>query len=502
VKSTSTNPIQTSGFPSQTYAEIVLEPAYNQATQHLLNPMMAVNKAHLIMIREQHIISEQEAFHIASAIQSLDVDGLRTSKYSSHVEDLFYQVEVELEKIGGPSVGNLHLARSRNDMGIAMYRMVLREKLNSTISSGLSLHRSLREFALRHIDTLMIAHTHTQQAQPTTLAHYICAVSDSLERDLNRLRSAYTGCNRSSLGAAALTTSGFPVCRDRTAELLGFDGIIENAYDAVSGADYAGEAASASQLAAINLGRFVQDLLLWCTQEYGALIIAAPYVQISSIMPQKRNPVSIEHARSLLSSAKGDAAAALNMMHNTPFGDIVDTEDDMQPYVWKSLNTLGSVYRLLSEVMDTLKVNVSLLRERAEHSFATVTELADTLVRTEGLSFRQAHSIVSRIVTHLTESGTSISGLNWDVVNTAIQEIAAKPLALTFEQLEEAISPEHFVHIRHVRGGPNPEEVARALEAQSLRLDTQEQWTLGTTNKLRSVDANLDLILNGWLNQI
>lgn len=347
----------------------------------------------------------------------------------------------------------------------------------------------------------MIAHTHTQQAQPTTLAHYICAVSDSLERDLNRLRSAYTGCNRSSLGAAALTTSGFPVCRDRTAELLGFDGMIENAYDAVSGADYAGEAASVAQLAAINLGRFVQDLLLWCTQEYGALIVAAPYVQISSIMPQKRNPVSIEHARSLLSSAKGDAATALNMMHNTPFGDIVDTEDDMQPYVWRSLNTLESVYRLLSEVMNTLKVNVSSLRERAEHSFATVTELADTLVRTEGLSFRQAHSVVSRIVTQLMESGTSISGLNWDVVNKAVQEMAAKPLALTFEQLEEAISPEHFVHIRRVRGGPNPEEVARVLEAQALRLDTQEQWSLGTTNKLRSVDANLDLILNGWLNQ-
>lgn len=127
MKSTSTQPTQTSGFPSQTYAEIVLEPAYNQARQHLLNPMMAVNKAHLIMLLEQHIISEQEAFHIASAIQSLDVDGLRTSEYSSHVEDLFYQVEVELEKLGGPSVGNLHLARSRNDMGIAMYRMVLRK---------------------------------------------------------------------------------------------------------------------------------------------------------------------------------------------------------------------------------------------------------------------------------------------------------------------------------------------------------------------------------------
>ncbi|MCW3791614.1 argininosuccinate lyase [Paenibacillus sp. LS1] len=497
MKPTSTDSTQATGFPSQTYAEIVLEPAYNQARQHLLNPMMAVNKAHLIMLCEQHIIPEKEAFHIASALQRLDVDKLRTSEYSSRVEDLFFQVENELEQLGGESTGNLHLARSRNDMGIAIYRMVLREKLSTAITSGLALHRSLRKFALRHIHTLMIAHTHTQQAHPTTLAHYICAVNDSLERDLERLKAAYVGCNRSSLGAAALTTSGFPVSRERTAELLGFDEVIENAYDAVSGADYAGEAASAAQLAAINLGRFVQDLLLWCTQEYGGLVVAAPYVQISSIMPQKRNPVSLEHARSLLSSAKGDTSTVLHMIHNTPFGDIVDTEDDMQPYLWKSLNTLESVYRLLSEIIDTLKVNESLLRKRAENSFATVTELADTLVRTDGLSFRKAHSIVSHLVTQLTESGTHISGLTWDMVNQAVQDLSDKPLALTRENLRDALSPQHFVYVRQVLGGPNPDEVKRVLANQAIRLNAKEKWNRETVSKLRSVDVNLNGILNG-----
>ncbi|NUU77675.1 argininosuccinate lyase [Paenibacillus xylanilyticus] len=463
--------------------------------------MMAVNKAHLIMLREQRIIPEQEAIRIASAIQSLPVNKLRTSEYSSSVEDLFFQVEYELEKLGGECTGNLHVARSRNDMGIAMYRMVLREKLSTAIASGLSLHRSLRNFASRHIHTLIIAHTHTQQAQPTTLAHYICAVGDSLERDLQRLKTAYAGCNRSSLGAAALTTSGFPISRERTAELLAFEGIIENAYDAVSGADYAGEAASAAQLAAVHLGRHVQDLLLWCTQEYGGLLVAASYVQISSIMPQKRNPVSLEHARSLLSSAKGDAATVLGMMHNTPFGDIVDTEDDMQPYLWRSLNTLESVYRLLSEIFQSLRVNEALLRERAENSFATVTELADTLVRTEGLSFRQSHSIVSRLVTQLTEFGTPISGLTLEMVQAAVQNMTNIPLALTREKLRESISPRHFVNIRHVRGGPNPDEVHRALSSQAIRLGELEEWSRDVVCRLRSVEGNLDHILNDWLNR-
>ncbi|MET3940462.1 argininosuccinate lyase [Paenibacillus sp. PvP094] len=501
MKSTSIDREQASSFPSPTYAEIVLEPAYNQARQHLLNPMMAVNKAHLIMLREQRIISEPEALRIASAVLNLQVNELRTSTYSSRVEDLFFQVEYELEKLGGECTGNLHVARSRNDMGIAMYRMVLREKLSTAIASGLSLHRSLRDFASRHIHTLMIAHTHTQQAQPTTLAHYICAVSDSLERDLLRLQTAYAGCNRSSLGAAALTTSGFPISRERTAELLAFDDVIENAYDAVSGADYAGEAASAVQLAAVHLGRHVQDLLLWCTQEYGGIMVAAPYVQISSIMPQKRNPVSLEHARSLLSSAKGDAATVLGMMHNTPFGDIVDTEDDMQPYLWRSLRTLESVYRLLSEVIRSLRVNEELLRERAENSFATVTELADTLVRTEGLSFRQSHSIVSRLVNQLIESGKPISGLTWEIVEAAVHNMAGKPLVLTRETLQKTVSPQHFVHIRNIKGGPSPDEVHRALSGQETRLDGLEAWSRNTISKLSSVDENLNRILNGWLNE-
>src|SRR5690606_9241555 len=125
-------------------------------------------------------------------------------------------------------------------------------------------------------------------------------------------------------------------------------------WDAVSGADYIGEAATAVQLAGINLGRSTQDLLLWGTQEFGAFKLASPYVQISSIMPQKRNPVSIEHMRSLLSSVVGNTQTVLTMMHNTPFGDIVDTEDDMQPYMWNAMETLQGVYHLLSSVLMTM----------------------------------------------------------------------------------------------------------------------------------------------------
>ncbi|MNS16939.1 Argininosuccinate lyase 1 [compost metagenome] len=490
---------ESSAFPSRTYARVVLEPAYDQAKQVLLHPMLAVNKAHLIMLYEQNIIRESDALSIASALRELDLDTLGSGDYNPQYEDLFFEIEHKLGELAGEIASNLHLARSRNDMGISLYRIVLRNKLLNVIDSGVVLHRSMQSFIGLHKDTIMIAHTHTQQAQPTTLAHYISAVSDSLERDLLRFKRAFIGCNHSSLGAAALTTSGFPVSRERVAELLGFGGIIENAYDAVSGADYVGEAAAVTQLAAINLGRFVQDLLLWCTQEFGILQVAAPYVQISSIMPQKRNPVSIEHARSLLSISKGNAETVLSIIHNTPFGDIVDTEDDLQPYAWKSLDTLSSVYELLAEVISTLKVNTELLKERAKKSFASVTELADTLVRTENLSFRKAHSIVSQIVTDLTTSGSGIERISWTALNDRMKEETGTELRLSPQQLEQAIDPVHFVRVRQLTGGPNRDEVQRSLEGKSRRLTALNEWKEDTSRLITSSFENLDAILSEWL---
>ncbi|WP_042166340.1 argininosuccinate lyase [Paenibacillus gorillae] len=491
---------EASAFPGAAYAKAVLQPAYDNAKQHLLEPMLAIHKAHLIMLREQGLIRKGDAELTAKALLQLDTDKLRTGTYSGKFEDLFFEVEHLLLELSEEASGNLHLARSRNDMGIAIYRIVLREKLASAITEAQALHEALHSFAVRHAETIMIAHTHTQQAQPTTVGHYIAAVIDSLSRDLRRLKAAYEGCNHSSLGAAALTTSGFPISRERVAELLAFDGLIENSYDAVSGADYVGEAAAAVQLAAINLGRFAQELLLWCMQEFAIARVAAPYVQISSIMPQKRNPVSIEHVRSLLSSAAGDAQTVLTMIHNTPFGDIVDTEDDLQPYAWRSLGTLESVYRLLSKVIATLEINEEVLRQRAANSFATVTELADTLVREEGLSFRSSHSIVSKLVTSAVKRGAGVGDLNLVSLNEAAAAAGEhKPLKLSAESLRKALDPENFVRVRTLQGGPAPSELRRALEAQNSRQTELKRWLEDNDQKRKKSLKHLDIILNEWL---
>ncbi|MNI46873.1 Argininosuccinate lyase [compost metagenome] len=314
------------------------------------------------------------------------------------------------------------------------------------------------------------------------------------------MTAAYHNCNRSSMGAAALTTSGFPIDRNRVKELLAFEELVENSYDAIGGADYLGETATAIKLAAINLGRVVQDLLLWCTQEFAAIKVASPYVQISSIMPQKRNPVSLEHMRSLLSSCVGNADSVLAMMHNTPFGDIVDTEDDMQPYAWRSLELMDKMYRLLSVVVGTMEVNKEVLRKRTESSFATVTELADTLVRTDKLSFRTSHHIVSTVVKRAMAEGIAANQITWEFVNDVARECIGRNLSMDINSFKQSLDPDNFIQVRTLPGGPSPQEMDRMIQLRHHEQLGLEQWLTESGHKSRTALENLDEVMREWGN--
>ena len=487
-------------FPSKTYKELVLEPAYDQAKANSIRPMVQIHLAHLIMLVEEGIMDKKEAKKIVESIKKIDIDEVGERSYDGTYEDLFFEVEDFLIKDAGEIAGNLHIARSRNDMGIAIYRMNLRERLIQLIEAALFLRKSLVELTEEHIDTVMLGYTHTQQAQPTTLGHYFNAMTDMLTRDINRFQAAYETVNQSSMGAAALTTSGFSINRETVKKLLGFEKIIDNAWDAVSGADYIGETATAVQLAAINLGRSTQDLLIWGTQEFDAFTLYSPYVQISSIMPQKQNPVSIEHTRALLSSVKGDAETVLSMMHNTPFGDIVDTEDDMQPYMWNALEKLTNIYYLLSSVLMTMEVDKENLLNRAKESFANVTELADTLVRTNDLSFRKAHEIVSASVQDLVKNEkTSLEHFTLDHLNKHAEKIVGKKLNLTEQQLADALDPEHFVNIRSIEGGPSKETMEKSIAVRRVQQTELKEWLNAKKDILEKANETIEKKLHELL---
>ncbi|HET9705952.1 MAG TPA: lyase family protein, partial [Vicinamibacterales bacterium] len=308
------------------YVTHVLNENFEDAKELLLAPLMAINYAHLVMLAETGIITASDAQKLRTALDGISIDSVRSVLYDGTYEDLFFYIERLIKGSCEDEVaGRLHTARSRNDIDMTMYRMRQREFVATLASAALDLREALLVLAGRHKDTVYAAHTHTQPAQPSTVAHYLLAVIEQLERDDRRLVAAYESTNHNPLGSCAITGTGFPIDRSRTSELLGFSGPTGNTYGSIATVDYLLESVSATNVLIVGLGRVVQDLLLWCTMEFGYLKLSEGFVQGSSIMPQKRNPVALEHARAIGSKALGQAGAIMLSVHNTPFGDIVDT---------------------------------------------------------------------------------------------------------------------------------------------------------------------------------
>ncbi len=228
------------------------------------------------------------------------------------------------------------------------------------------------DLASRHRDTIFAVHTHTQRAQPTTVAHYLLAVVEQLERDGTRLRAAYASTNQNPLGACAITGTGFNIDRTLTSELLGFSGPTRNTYGSIATVDYLLESTSAASVLLVGLGRVVQDFLLWSSAEFDYVRLGDGFVQCSSIMPQKRNPVALEHARAIASKAFGQAQGILTAVHNTPFGDIVDTEDDLQPLVFSMFRDATRATKVVAAAMKTAEFDAGRLEARAGCGWTTL----------------------------------------------------------------------------------------------------------------------------------
>ena len=465
-------------FPAPIYAETVLAPNFDDAKKYFLEALIEIHYAHTGMLARQGILTAEEEHVLLAALNGLDRQTIRDARFDGSQEDLFFFIEHLLEQACGiATAGKMHTARSRNDIAITLYRMTLRRELLQLASAVLELRKVLLDLAARHRETVMPAHTHTQPAQPTTLAHYLLAAIEFLGRDLQRLEAAFGNVNRSPMGACAITTTGFPIDRAITARLLGFEGLAENSYGAIASIDYLTQSAAAVAVAMVNQGKFVQDLLLWSTREFGFLRLPDAFVQSSSIMPQKRNPVALEHARILASRALGQAQALLTCAHNTPFGDINDSEDDLQPLVFQMFESALRSTRLLAGVMQAVEIDAAKLEERAGADFLTVTELADTLVRSTGMSFRQAHSLVARAVKLCGPDDSPAA-----IARTTVSLDAN--LSKHQVEMEKALDPQNFVRIRRVTGGPAPEVTAEALERARTEQRDIEQWLAAKENML------------------
>jgi argininosuccinate lyase len=470
------------------YIDQVLSENFEDAKALFLPPLMAIQYAHLVMLADRRILTAADARTLRDALDSISVADIRATPYDGRCEDLFFHVErLIVEACGDEAAGRLHTARSRNDIDMTMYRLRQREFILSLIEATLDLRETLIGLADQHRGTLLAALTHTQPAQPSTLAHYLLGVIEQLERDAVRLRAAFVSTNRSPLGACAITGTGFPIDRQQTSDLLGFDAPTGNTYGSIATVDYLLESVAAAAVMLTGLGRFVQDLLLWGTAEFGYLRLADGFVQSSSIMPQKRNPVALEHARAIGSKAVGQAGAILLTVHNTPFGDVVDTEDDLQPLVATMFRDARRAVVLVAAAMGGAEFDVARLESRAAAGGITMTELADHLVRTHGVPFRTAHTIAARLQQATATPGAPLGA----TLATISSDLLGVPLVYTDAQIAEILSPRHFVDVRQTPGGPAPSETARALAQSRAAAAADRTWLADTAGRLAAAHARL-----------
>lgn len=479
-----------SAFPAPVYRETVLAPIFEEARRYFLDPLIEIEFAHTLMLARQGIMPRDEAASCITALRSLDLNAIRHTSYDSSVEDLFFYIERLLaEACGSEIAGKMHTARSRNDIDITMYRMLLRDRLLQFADANRELRACLLRLANEHVSSLMPGYTHNQPAQPTTLAHYLMAYVEILERDAERVQEAFVRVNRNSLGACAITTTGFPIDRTYTASLLGFPALQMNSYGAIAAVDYLAESCSVLATSMLSLGRFVQDLLLWSTAEFGYLRLSDAYVQISSIMPQKRNPVPLEHVRILGSRALMQGQAIIGCLHNTPFADMNDAEDQIQPLVYSAFHDAHRALTLLTGVLDQATFNTGRMASAADAHFLPVTELADTLVRTTGMSFHAAHTIVSRAVRQL--NGVYAPESMSRMVERELASLSDVRPAISRDQILTALSAANFVAVRRIPGGPAQEVIEPEIQRAQSQLAADRAWSRGTAEQLANARAVL-----------
>lgn len=452
-------------YPGPSLAKVYHQYHFENSRGKYLDVLMEIQKADLVMLCEEGIIPREQAHKIRQAILDLDIDKIRNIKFDHEAgEDMFFYVENELSKLAGNCASNLHLGRSRNDISIATLKMELRAELLTLIGKVNKLQTGLIAYSKNHMHTLMPAYTHTQQAQPITLGHYFAGVVKMLERDLRRLQAAFDNLQECPLGAGAISTSGFPLNRDTLQDLLGFKSVMVNSYDCISASDYITEMASAISVLMLDLGRVVNNLLIWGAEEYGFEFASRAYIGISSMMPQKRNPSAMEYLHTLLSQFYGQFQTLLIMTHNTNYEDVLD-HPFSRYMILPVFDQVNNAMDLLHNLIVSMDIDKDVLRNRALNSFAVMTEFADMLVREEGIDYRNAHHVASGLVDLAQGKKIGPRQITKDDIALVYKRIIGKELIADPEHIRKALDAQYNVDNRVVTGGPADKPMKEMLSA-------------------------------------
>jgi argininosuccinate lyase len=425
---------------------------------------IAGSKAHCAMLVAQNILSPEDGVAITAGLDQIRSEiECGSFVFSAENEDIHMNIEARLADLIGPAAGRLHTARSRNDQVATDLRLWLRNAIDRLDLEMRDLQQALIDRADAEAGTVMPGYTHLQIAQPVTLGHHLMAYVEMLGRDRGRLADCRCRLNESPLGAAALAGTSFPIDRFATAAALGFDRPAANSLDAVSDRDFAIEFLAAATIAGMHLSRFAEEIVIWCTSEFGYIALSDAFTTGSSIMPQKRNPDAAELVRAKTGRLNGSLVALLTVMKGLPLAYGKDMQEDKIP-VFEAVDALELCLAATAGMVHDLRPCRERLRDAAEQGFATATDLADWLVQAAGLPFRRAHHATGQIVKRAEVLGCTLAELPL----AELQAVEPAITAAVYDVLDAARS----VASRTSFGGTAPERVrAAAGEARKRFLE-------------------------------
>lgn len=435
--------------------------------QHLYAQDIAASKAHAAMLAAQGIITANDAKNIAGGLDTiLSEIKAGTFTFKRALEDIHMNVESRLGELIGPAAGRLHTARSRNDQVATDFRLYVRDAIDSFDADLASLQRALVKRALEHAGTVMPGFTHLQTAQPVTFGHHLLAYVEMVARDRGRFADARKRLNENPLGAAALAGTSFPIDRRATASALGFARPMANSLDAVSDRDFVLETLSACSIAAVHLSRFAEEIVIWTSPLVGLVHLSDKFTTGSSIMPQKRNPDAAELVRAKTGRIVGSLSALLMVMKGLPLAYQKDMQED-KAGAMEAFAAMSLAIRAITGMVLDIEPDEARMKVAAGEGYATATDLADWLVRTLKMPFREAHHVTGRIVAKAAEAGLVLHKL-------PLSDMQAVEPAIT-EDVFGVLSVEASVESRTSFGGTAPENVREQAKNWLMRLEKEQK---------------------------
>ncbi len=411
--------------------------------------------AHATMLASVGVLTEEERDHIIQGLNQIQTEiEAGEFEWSIAQEDVHMNIEARLIELIGETGKKLHTGRSRNDQVATDVRLYLRDTIAEIRSELIRLQDALLNVAEREAETIMPGFTHLQTAQPVTFGHHMMAWYEMLQRDAERLADCEKRVNSLPLGAAALAGTTFPIDRELTAKLLGFDRICLNSLDAVSDRDFAIEFNSFASILMMHLSRFSEELIIWSSAQFDFVDLGDAFCTGSSIMPQKKNPDVPELIRGKTSRVYGNMFNLLTLMKNQPLAYNKDNQEDKEP-LFDTIDTLLGSLRVYADMMAVITVKPDNMRQAALRGYATATDLADYLVR-KGLPFRDAHDIVGQSVAYGLEHNKDLSEMTLAELQQFSDQIS--------DDVFDVLTLEGSVAARNHLGGTAPEQVCAAIQ--------------------------------------